>query len=220
MNPLNEHAPPSLDDRLKQLALSAQQYPAKSRERQRALAKLLSAIQSSKKLARPQAGQFQGFYQEIYAEALQRLFAHICDRIDDYTPDRGEVLQWINFLLSRRFFTEASREVMPTVYKGMDPKTTKFVTVEDLDRNISDEMNPQLSQELEQVINEDPEGLFQNTCVSGYPQATFQVLATRRLAGFSWQDISAELGVAIPTLSGFYQRSLVKFTPKLKEYLL
>lgn len=214
----------SLDDHLKQLAHHAQQHPAKSRERQRAFAKLISAIQKSKKLARPQAGQFQGFYHNIYAEALQRLFAYICDRIDDYSPERGEVLQWVNFLLSRRFFTEASRDVMPTVYKGMDAKTAKFVTIEDLDRNNPDEVNPQLtpslSQELEQVLEEDPEEIFRKTCIVGHPKANFQVLAIRRLSGFSWQEISSELGVAVPTLSGFYQRCLVRFAPKLKEYLM
>ncbi|WP_348256577.1 sigma-70 family RNA polymerase sigma factor [Leptolyngbya sp. PL-A3] len=214
----------SLDERLRQLALMAQRYPAKSRERQRALTKLLSAMQRSNRLVRPQVGQFQGFYQDIYAEAMQRLFAYICDRIDDYTPARGEVLQWANFLLSRRFFVEASRDLMPTVYKGMDPKSTKYITIEDLDRNNPAEVNPQLTpstaQEVEQVLQEDPEGLFQKTCIAGHPDASFQILAMKRMAGFSWQEISSELNIAIPTLSGFYQRCLVRFAPKLKEYLL
>lgn len=214
----------SLNEHLRQLALAAQQYPAKSRERQRALAKLLSAIQRSKQLVRPQVGQFQGFYQDIYAEATQRLFAYICDRIDDYTPARGEVMQWANFLLSRRFFIEASRDVMPTVYKGMNPKSAKYITIEDLDRNNPAEVNPHLlpsiSQEVEEVLEEDPEGLFQSTCIANRPDVSFQVLAIRHMAGFSWQDISLEFSIAIPTLSSFYQRCLVKFTPKFKEYLL
>lgn len=215
---------PSLDERLKQLALAAQQAPAKSRDRQRALAQLIGALQRSNKLVRPQAGQFHGFYQDIYAEALQRLFAHVCDRIDEYQAERGEVLQWANFLLSRRFFVQASRDVMPTVYKGMDPKSVKHLTLEDLDRNNPADVNPQLmpsmSQEVEQVLEEDPEGLFQNACIANHPQANFRALAIKRLSGFSWQEISAEWGIAIPTLSSFYQRCLVRFTPKFKEYLL
>ncbi|MCU0527254.1 MAG: sigma-70 family RNA polymerase sigma factor [Elainella sp. Prado103] len=217
-------AQPPLDERLKQLALAAQQAPARSRERQRALAKLISAIQTSKQLARPQAGQFQGFYQDIYAEATQRLYAYICDRIDDYRIERGEVLQWANFLLSKRFFVEASRDVMPTVYKGMNPKSVQHLTLEDLDRNNPADVNPQMmpsiSQEVEQVLEEDPEGLFQSAYIAHHPQANFRALAIKRLSGFSWQEISADLGIAIPTLSGFYQRCLVKFAPKFKEYLL
>lgn len=215
---------PSLDERLKQLAQEAQQHPPKSRERQRALTKLLSALQRSGKLVRPQRGQFQGFYQDIYAEAVQRLFTHICERIDEYNLERGEVLQWANFLLSRRFFIEASREVLPTVYKGMDARTIKRLTIEDLDRNSPSDVNPQLlpslTQELEQTLEEDPEGLFQDAHIAEHPEASFKVLALKRLTGASWQDISSELGISIPTLSSFYQRSLNRFTPKLREYLL
>lgn len=77
-----------LDKQLKLLALEAQRHPRKSPQRQRALARLLSAINQSGKLTRPYRGQFQGFYQDIYAEAQQRLFFYICERIDDYDPQR------------------------------------------------------------------------------------------------------------------------------------
>jgi hypothetical protein len=208
---------------LKQLAIAAQQQPPRSRDRQRALARLIRELQRSNKLVRPRPGQFQGFYQEIYAEALQRLFAHLCDKIDAYKPDRGEVLQWANFLLNRQFFIEASREFLPTVYKGLDPRTIQRLSLEDLDRHNPHEVNPQLvplpSQQVMQCLEDDPDGLFQQTCIDRHPNATFQLLAIRRLQGYSWQDLTAELGVSIPTLSSFYQRCLTKFAPRLKVYL-
>jgi DNA-directed RNA polymerase specialized sigma24 family protein len=213
-----------LDDRLRQLALEAQGQLSKSRERQRTLAVFLRTIQKSGKLTRPQRGQFQGLYQEIYAEALQRLFSYICEHIEDYNPERGEVLQWVNFLLSRRFFIEASREVMPTVYKGMDPKSIKRMTLEDLDRSNPSEVNPQLtpsiSQEVEQLLAEDPKNVFSKTWIHNHPEASFQVVAMKRLAGFSWQEISSELEISIPTLSSFYQRCLTRFTDMFREYLI
>ncbi len=212
-----------LDQELKQLAIAAQQYPPRTRERQRALAKLVNAMQRSGKLVRPRREQFQECYEEIYAEAVQRLFTHICEKIDTYQPERGEVLQWANFLLNRQFFIEASRELLPTVPKGIDPKTIKRLTLDDLDRNNPSDINPHLvplpSQQVLQCLEEDPEGAFRQTHIDRYPTANFQFLAIKRLAGYSWQELSTELGIGIPTLSSFYQRCLTKFALQLKEYL-
>jgi DNA-directed RNA polymerase specialized sigma24 family protein len=168
---------------------------------------------------RPYRGQFRGFYEDIYAEARQRLFLHICEKIDEYDSQR-EVLQWANFLLGRRFFINASREIMPTMPKGIDPKQITRLTIDDLDRNIPpDKHSPSLSQEVRQVIEEDPEGIFQRDHVVDRPAANFQAIALKILSGYSWKEISAELDVTISTLSSFYQRCLTKFAPKFKEYL-
>ncbi len=218
MNEPDEASTDVIDCQLKQLAIAAQQQPPKSRERQRALAHLISAIQQSRKLARPRREQFQGFYEEIYAEAVQRLFAHICDKIDRYQPEQGEVLQWANFLLNRQFFVEASREVFATLPRGVTR-----LTLDDLDRSNPSEVNPQLvplpSQQVLQCLEEDPEGLFQRSHIDHHPEANFQFLAIKRLAGYSWQELSTDLGIAIPTLSSFYQRCLIRFAPQLKAYL-
>jgi hypothetical protein len=218
MNEPDEASTDVIDRQLKQLAIAAQQQPPKSRERQRALAQLIRAIERSRKLVRPRREQFQGLYEDIYAEAVQRLFAHICDRIDRYQPERGEVLQWANFLLSRQFFIEASREVFATLPRGVTR-----LTLDDLDRSNPSEVNPQLvplpSQQVLQCLEDDPEGLFQRSHIDHHPQANFQFLAIKRLAGYSWQELSEELGIAIPTLSSFYQRCLTRFAPQLKAYL-
>ncbi|MGJ3251891.1 MAG: sigma-70 family RNA polymerase sigma factor [Elainellaceae cyanobacterium] len=212
-----------LEGQLKQLAMDAQQHPPKSRERQRSLTKLLRLIQRSGKLAKPRLGQFQTFYGEIYAEAQQRLFLFVCDRIDDYSPARGEVLQWINFLMTRRFFIEASRDFMPTLPKGLDPKLVRRLSIDELDRHNPNEVNPHLvplpTQQILQCLEEDPEGLFAGCHVVGWPNATFQVIAMRKLSGYTWHEISSELRININTLSSFYQRRIDQFKPKFKEYL-
>jgi hypothetical protein len=224
MNSLdNSSEQPPLDDRLKQLAIAAQQCPPGSLAKRRALSELIIVMQRSGKLCRPRQGQFHTLYEEIYAEALQRLFSFICERINYYNPERGEVLQWVNFLLIQRFFIEASRDFLPTVYKGMDARTVKHSTLESLDRSSPYEINPQLiphlSQEVKDCIEEDPEGLFAQTYVADHPAANFQYLALKRLEGYSWQDLSIELQIAVPTLSSFYQRCLTRFAPRLKTYL-
>lgn len=224
MNPEDERLEqPQLDDRLKQLAIAAQCQPQGSPARRQALTNLLSLLQQSGQLARPRRGQFLMLYEDIYAEALQRLFSFICERIDYYNPQKGEVLQWANFLLSQRFFIEASRDFLPTVYKGMDARSVKRITLESLEQSNPHELNPQLipslSQQVKDCLAEDPEGLFAQTCVASTPAANFQYLALKRLEGYSWQDLSAELKIAVPTLSSFYQRCLTRFAPQLKIYL-
>ena len=225
MNEQDDHLSQApLGDRLKHLVFAAQQHPKKSRERQRALQRLIIAIQQSGKLCRPRRGQFQGFYQDIYAEAVQQLFAFICERIDDYNPQKGEVMTWVNVLLDRRFFIEASREVLPTVYDGVNAKEIHKIDLEDLDRSNPTELNPQLvpslSEEVARCLEEDPEGIFESTSIAKRSDVSFRYLALQRLAGYSWEDLAQETGIRLPTLSGFYQKWLTRFAPKFKEYLL
>ena len=211
------------DNRLREIAIAAQEQPKGSVARQRALTELISITLQSKKLCRPRRGQFRGLYEDIYAEAVQRLFLFVCDRIDDYNTEKGEVLQWVNFLLSRRFFIEASRDVLPTGFKGIDAKKTKRLSLEHLDRNNPLELNPQLapslSQEVKACIEEDPEGLFQKAHITDHPDANFQCIACRRLEGYAWADLSAQFDIPVPTLSSFYRRCLARFGSKLKGYL-
>ena len=212
----------NLDQQLKQLAMEAQQYPPKTPERQQALARLVNAIYQSKKLVRPNQGQFYGFYEDIYAEAQQRLFLYICEDIDRYDTER-EVLQWANFLMRKRFFIEASRDFMPTAPRGMDLSQIKRITLDALDKRESLELrsqnNPSLSEEVIQYIREDRDGLFRETHIREKPTANFQHIALRFLGGYSWKEISDELDVKIVTLSSFYLRCLTKFAPKFREYI-
>ena len=203
----------ALDRHLKSLAIAAQQQPPQSRPRHRALARLIDALQKSKKLTRPQSGSFVGLYEDIYAEALQRLYIHICQRIDAYRPDDGEVLQWANFLLKRQFFPEAVREVMGKT------AAQKRLSLEDLEHDVPPPATTSLAEQLHQCLEEDPDRLFQTTHVQKHPLATFQYIALQRLAGFSWQELALELAVDIPTLSSFYRRRLKDFCPYFRDYL-
>jgi hypothetical protein len=212
----------TLDEQLKQLAVEAQQHPPQTPERQRSLARLMSAMYQSKKLVRPYQGQFQGVYEEIYAEAQQRLFLYLCKEIDRYDPNL-EVMQWANFLMKKRFFIEARRDLLPTIPRGMDRTQVKRTPLDVLEKQNPVELRSQastsLSEEVTQCIQEDSDQLFQNTHIERKPGANFQYIALRFLAGYSWKEISTELDVKVVTLSSFYCRCLVKFAPKFKEYL-
>lgn len=220
-----------LDQKLLKIVQAAQNNPQNSQGRRRALGELVRVLRSSGKLTRPRRGQFKGFYNDIYEEALQRLFIHICEKIDAYNPERASVLSWVNFLLGQRFFIEASREFMATVYKGMDARTVKKVSVADLDREISSSRGAQtqpflsdnvkdLSDNVKEYIQEDPDEVFQVTHVDGHPEASFQWIALQRLDGYAWREISGKLNIPIATLSSFYQRCIKRFASAIKRNLL
>ncbi len=211
-----------LDQQLQALALEAQGAPPKTEQRRRALSKLLSAIQRSGRLGYPQRGKFKGFYAEVRALALQGLFIYVCEHIHLYNPSRATVLAWVNYLLSRRFFHEASREFMHTRPKGIDANF-QCLSLDDLEGNIPD-IDPDAKQfsdydQLRQLLQTDPDHCFQATHVRHHPQATFQAIALGRLDEKSWDALSKDLKVKVPTLSSFYQTSLHRFKPVFEKYL-
>lgn len=203
-----------LDVQLKELALKAQQHPYATKEHRVALTRLMNAIWQSGRLIHPYKGQFQLVYEDIYDEAVQNLFFYLCqnNNINKYDPERGEVITWVNMLLSKRFFPEAIPKV---IGKGNE------INLEDshLENISSSQSQPSLSEQIIECIESDPELIFCKEHIKGHPEANFQAIAKRRCSGISWKDISAEWGIGITSLHSFYQRCLKKFTEKLQEYL-
>jgi DNA-directed RNA polymerase specialized sigma24 family protein len=208
---MNQTELDEFNQQLGQLALSAQQHPPLSPERQLALRSLVQAILRSGRLCRPQQGKFTGFYQDIYDEALQELMLFICQHIERYNSERGTVMAWVNMLLERRFF----REAIPKVLGRQD---VQRVTLSDLDNLTAPEPQETLTEKLKACIEQDPDDVLKAEYIKDHPAATFQVLLQRRILGKSWKDISAEFDLKIPTVSSFYYRCLTKFSTRLKEY--
>lgn len=208
---MNQTELDEFNQQLGQLALSAQQHPPLSPERQSALRSLVQAILRSGRLCRPQQGKFSGFYQDIYDEALQELMLFICQHIERYNPERGTVMAWVNMLLERRFF----REAIPKVLGRQD---VQRVTLSDLDNLTAPEPQETLTEKLKACVDQDPEDILKAEYIKDHPAATFQVLLQRRILGKSWKEISAEFDLKIPTVSSFYYRCLTKFSTRLKEY--
>jgi hypothetical protein len=226
MNKLQGSAPIStaLNQRLRELVQMAKSYPPKSPQQRHILGKLISEIQNSGLLCHPSCPfQYQGCYAEIYATALQNIFLYVCQHLELYNPDVGEVLGWVNFLLSRRF-PDAIAEVVQSA-KHIDFKNVKTVSIEDLSRggiemaNKTDLLNPLLSEQIREILEEDPDGEFESKCMSSNPLANFKAIALKRLRGASWEELSLEYQSKIAALSNFYQRSLTHFAPKIQQYL-
>jgi hypothetical protein len=202
-----------LDAQLQELAIAAQQYTHLTKERQIALTRLINAIWKSGKLVRPYKGQFQLLYKDIYDEAVQNLFFYLCqnNNINKYDPERGEVMTWINMLLTKRFFPEA---IPKTIGKENE------INLETSDwENIPSSQPMSLFEQVRECIESDPELVFCKEHIKGHPEVNFQAIAIKRYSGISWKDISAEWGIGITSLHNFYERCLKKFADKFHEYL-
>ncbi|MBW4562707.1 MAG: sigma-70 family RNA polymerase sigma factor [Mojavia pulchra JT2-VF2] len=210
---MNHPEQDELDSHLLQLAFLAQQHPPRSPGRQIALTKLVNGIMRSGRLCHPQKSQYPvAVYENIYDEARQELLLYICEKIDKYDAERGSVMAWVNVLFERRFFKDAIRKIQ--TQQGI-----QRINVADLDNVIALPQEPKtLTDILKECIESDPEDIFKNEHIEKCPQANFQALATRRMLGKSWKEISAEFEIKIPTVSSFYYRCVNKFSSKLKEY--
>ncbi|MGK7933405.1 MAG: hypothetical protein AB4041_18505 [Microcystaceae cyanobacterium] len=156
-------------------------------------------------------------YQEIYAEAQQNLFYWITQNVDRYDSDRGEVMTWINNKL-RYLMLDVISE-----YKQNTAQNIPIFSLDDLE-NVSEVKhntpeNQFLSEQVINVIKEDPDGRFKETYPTQKPRANFQFLCLRRYEGYQWQELSDNLKIPVPSLSNFYQRRLKQFAPLIQSYL-
>lgn len=200
-----------LDAQLKELALLAQGHPHATKGRRIALTQLVNAIWQSGKLCRPYSGQFQLLYEDIYDEAVQNLFLYVCqdDNINKYDLARGEVMTWVNMLLTKRFFLEA---IPKTVGKENEIKLENSHL-----ENLPSLSSISLVDQLRECIESDPEEIFSKAYIKGHPEANFQAIAIRRYSGIPWKDISTEWGIGITTLNKFYLQCVKKFAPKIRN---
>lgn len=193
-----------LDKRLKELALTAQQQPLQSAERQFALTELYAIILDSKKLWYPPKNRF---IQDAYDEAKQELWWYVCKFIEKYDPEKGSVIAWVNTMLDRRFYSKALAEII----------------VRQQNQCLEDrQYKENTSSLLEQVwdyIELDPENIFKQEYIEGHPDANFRALILYRCSDTMWKDISRLLGIKSTTLIRFYQRCLKKFAKKIRDYL-
>jgi hypothetical protein len=211
-----------LDEELKTIALTAQGHPPGSPERQKHLGQLITKIQKSAQKVRPMCPpSCEGSYSEIYNIALQTTYQYICEEIDQYRIERGTVMAWFNFNLSKQFI-QATREIM-NPGKSRNWSRIKRISLDDLDRGETIEETGQvessLSERVLEVIREDPEGLFRAEIMPSNPRVNFQWLVLQRIAGYHWREIAEDKGSTIQGLNNFCDRSLKKFKDKIKKYL-
>ncbi|MCG5059472.1 MAG: sigma-70 family RNA polymerase sigma factor [Limnoraphis sp. WC205] len=215
-----------IDSQFNQLAREAQQHPKGSYERRRALNLLMDKILKSGRLIRPKKGSFPfpvSIYEDLYNEAKSIMMMEICQNIDRYNPEQ-DVMAWCNFLLDKRFtdcFNQYTRRGLTYLPKGeKNEDVASLPNLEDLDSFRLPAEQISESQELQNLIEENPDNIFTKEYIKGQPKATFQFLAIAKIwQDRKWKDISAELNVPVSSLCEFYKKRLKEFTPYFREYL-
>lgn len=206
-----------LDDaQLKMLSLEAQRHPSNSKERQQTLIELVNAIVLSGRLCRPHRGICDaGFYELIYEEAVNQTLVYVCQKIDNYkqyNPQTGlpqNFMNWVNFRLDKL-----------VIQANMDfrEKASKEIpTLTELENIAAPESEWLFCDLLKEYIEEDPRNVLKKEHIRNSPEANFQAIALASLSGKTWEDISAEFGIKVPTLSSFFRRCCQKFAPLFKE---
>ena len=203
------------DPLLKGLALEAQSQPNPSSLRQHALLQLVEAIRACGRLAHPHRAKFApSFYTLLYEEAVNRTLVYVCQKIDTYDPNRGQAqkfMNWVNFRLDRMVI-ECRRQFS-------DRNTQELPNLNDLERLSQPEPQSSLAKEVREYIAADRDNLFKSTHIRKRPDASFQAIALARFADQSWEEISAQFNIKIPTLSSFFQRCCDKFSENFQELL-
>jgi hypothetical protein len=206
------------DTQLKKMGLTAQKYLINSELRGYALTELIKAIQLSGKLCRPHTQKFSsGLYQTLYEEALTETFSYICLNIDLYDPWRGnqKFMTWVNFKLDKTILKCYERYKKYTQYE--------LYSFQDLEQIKQPSTTVDLAQLLIDYLSLDPEKIFCKVHIRNRPDANFRTIALAKFSGQSWEEMSQQLDIPIPTLSSFYNRWCHRFASllatELKKYL-
>jgi hypothetical protein len=202
-----------LDRQLRTLVDKACSHPQGSAVRQKSLTQIIRTIE--RKLWRE--------YTAGYEDALQQTWLYFCRNIceattgERYNPDRASLITWLNNYLKRRLQDvqigehQAKRDFVPSQRQGENGETIDVIEQQPAPPDI-----PPILEELRMWAETDRDGTLVSTHIKGHPQVNCQLLILRRLPPeTSWEKLSQELGIAIPTLSAFYQR---KCMPKLHNF--
>jgi len=211
----NQFFKETLDDKnLKKLGLTAKKYPLNSELRTYALTELVKAIKLSGKVCRPHAQKFSfNLYQTLYEEALTETFAYICLNIDLYDQNRGnkKFMNWVNYKLNKQILKCYERYTKNAQYE--------ILSFRDLEQIRQPENTPDLSQLLRDYISQDPDKMFSNVHIRNRPDASFAQISLAKFSGKSWEEISHQYDIPVPTLSSFYNRWCRRFAPFLETEL-
>ncbi|WP_414619924.1 hypothetical protein [Calothrix sp. CCY 0018] len=125
------------------------------------------------------------------------------------------------FLLSQLIIQKplVADSILFEIAKKTLPNATKLANIDDEIENIPQpELEQPLSEQLRAYLENDPNNLLQKH-IRAHPEATFQVIALKRLEGISWKELSETFNIQIPALSNFFQRHLQKIAPEIKRYI-
>ncbi|MEL6580830.1 MAG: hypothetical protein AAFQ14_13855 [Cyanobacteria bacterium J06621_12] len=203
---------------LKKMGLAAQNFPANSELRTYALTELIRAIKFSGRLCKPHRKKFSAeLYRNLYEEAVTETLCYVCLNIDSYDPERGnkKFMNWVNFKLDK--------SLLKCYEKYNSYARFEIPSSQNLEQIVQPEKNSDLTQKLREYLLSNPNEIFTKPHIRNRPDANFSRVALEKFSGQSWEEISQQLDIPVPTLSSFYNRWCRRFAPllntELKQYL-
>jgi DNA-directed RNA polymerase specialized sigma24 family protein len=201
---------------LSNLLLEAREYPVGSPQRQQRLTYVIRQMQRSGKIWRD--------YQisvDQYNEALQQTWVYFCQNLNSYDPTRANPLTWFNCILKFRIkdLRRKTIEEERRIHQNFVNDSTGEAAIDLIDRLPAPDANKaeQMLNDLLTWLNQERSTLEQKS-IRNHAAINVYTLIARRLPTehqVSWQTLSQEFGVSVPTLSSFYQRQCI---PLLREF--
>lgn len=213
-----------IDLQLRQLALEAQQHPARSQERQIALTKLIDQIYRHNRLTRPHIDDsLLHLYEDIYSEARLKIVEYICQNIDIY-DSKKPVMAWVNHFFNFRFRDVCDRYRRETKIQRLSvDELEKF---EQKESEIYKQNYPPMqmmedTERLRELIEQDPDRIFRNKTIKNRPDITWQIITLARLDDEKWETIAQRFQPTktISTLQSFFDRNLRIFSDYIRNKL-
>ncbi|MDT9197271.1 sigma-70 family RNA polymerase sigma factor [Limnospira fusiformis KN01] len=205
-----------MNDQLQLLIAETCRHPPGSLKRQQGLTQLYRIIVNSGKLWREKTP----YYEEVWQQTWLYFCLNLCEATtgkEKYDSDRSSITTWLNVYLKMRLKDRAikqqkQQQQMVSASQALcDDDTLTFLDTLEAPPDI-----PPILQATRQWAETDPEGELQRVHLRGRKDVTCQLLILRRLPPeTTWEDLSAQLGLPVSTLSSFYQR---KCLPQLRKF--
>jgi DNA-directed RNA polymerase specialized sigma24 family protein len=197
------------DNRLiKQLIGEACQYSPGSRERNHLLAKAIRLIMP--KLWKSTTPGYEDALQQTWIYFLK----NACNA---YQSDTASIVTWLNVYLKYRLLDgentlRRKQEMEISLWQNPNGETVDSIDMIP-DSRSDDILYFEFLQQLQEWVETDSD--LKRIHISSHPEITAQDLILRRLSQTRWDELSAEFGIPIPTLSSFYRRQCLS---RLQEF--
>jgi DNA-directed RNA polymerase specialized sigma24 family protein len=208
-----------LDRHLKDLVEVAKQHLPGSRGRIAAVTRLLAAIERSRKLY---CRGRHDYPPEVYHDAMQEVRAYIFRLIDRYDPSGAQMMTLVNQKLNNQFkdaIQKFKKERSQDISLSQEISENDGDTSRTLENVFRAEEEIYLSDQLRQIIEDDPENTFQEKCIKGRPEANFRAVALHMLDHHNMRDLAKIWGIPEQTLYSFFRRACQSLKPLITQYL-
>ncbi len=202
---------PEFQSILQDLIRTAQQHPAGSLDRNKALTRIIRMIRPLLKIGT----------HPYHADVVQNLWLFFVQNLDRFDPNYRCLVTWLNSHLFyrhrdayHRFLTQRHLEV---------PLDSTLTEEEALSHRVIPDVPSSEYGSLEMLdrvvdwVQTDPTGILRQTHIEGHPEINAQVVISLRLpmTEVTWKEMAAKFGKPIPTLNVFYSR---KCLPLLRQF--